>query len=224
VDDEAWNYWRTLETSHLSQLMVVMVKLSPDLAKSMPSSDAYNPHSPSLGGRPTSVYSQRSGRDPRGSVSNRKSLFGGNINMESIGEDIDGDDEIPVGHHFTFIPPNPKKYYKRLLEYCLSADLEAMLSDEVNDDDEVSLGILSPPHIELINECALRWRISQSYRAACFLDLVKQFFERNDVPLECIPEALQTCQRVMSELELDKWAIADVRSLVSVLTPFAHDL
>ncbi|KAI0255552.1 hypothetical protein BJV78DRAFT_1176690, partial [Lactifluus subvellereus] len=54
----------------------------------------------------------------------------------------------------------------------------------------LSLGILSHSHIELINECALRWRISQPYRAACFLDLIKQLYERNEVPLDRIPEAL----------------------------------
>jgi hypothetical protein len=199
--------------------MVVMVKLSPELAKSMPS-DAYAPSSPVIGGngtgRPGSVYSVTGGRNLRGSLSNRKSLVGGGANTDVVAEDVDADDEVPVGHHFTFIPPNPRKYYKRLLEYCLSADLEAMLSDEVNDDDEVSLGILTPPHIELINECALRWRIGQPYRAACFLDLVKQFYERNDVPLECIPEALQTIHRVMADLDLGKWPTADVRPIAFI--------
>ncbi len=85
-----------------------------------------------------------------------------------------------------------------------------MLSPSVGDDDEVSLGILSGPHIELINECALRWRIGQPYRAACFLEIVKGFYERNEVPLECVPEALQTIAKVMSEIEMDKWPTVDV--------------
>jgi hypothetical protein len=125
--------------------------------------------------------------------------------------DLGGDDEILVGHHFTYIPPNPRGFYKRLLEYCLVADLEIMMSPEVDDNDEVSLGILSAPHIELINECALRWRIGQPYRAACFLDLVRQFYERNDVPLECVPEALQTITKVMREVDMEKWPVQDVR-------------
>ena len=86
-----------------------------------------------------------------------------------------------------------------------------MFSDAVNDDDEVSLGILTAPHLELINECALRWRIGQPYRAACFLDLVKQFYERNEVPLECVPEAIQTIAKVSHDTELDKWPTQDVR-------------
>jgi len=126
-------------------------------------------------------------------------------------DDPEGDDVIPIGHHFTLIPPNPKKFYKRLVEYCLISDLEVMLSPEVDDNDEVSLGILSSAHIELINECALRWRIGHPYRAACFLDLVKQFYERNDVPMECIPEALQSVTKVIQETELEFWPVQDVR-------------
>jgi hypothetical protein len=123
-----------------------------------------------------------------------------------------GDENEDMTEEFTFIPPSPRKYYHRLVEYCLIADLEVMLSPEVDDNDEVSLGILSPAHIELINECALRWRIEHPYRAACFLDLVRQFYERNDVPMECVPEALQAVSKVIQETELDLWPIQDVRT------------
>ena len=85
-----------------------------------------------------------------------------------------------------------------------------MLSPEVDDNDEVSLGILSHVHIELINECATRWRIGDSYRVTCFLDLVKQFYERNDVPMECIPEALQNVNKVANETEISLWPTQDV--------------
>ncbi|CAL1698172.1 unnamed protein product [Somion occarium] len=198
--EAAWQYWRTLETSHLSQLMVVMVQFNPELAKSTPSD--VPPSTQTSNGRPGSVYSYASQRDSFYASSASRNAAG-------VDEELEGDDDLPVGHHFTFIPPNPRKYYKKLLEYCIAADLEAMLSPAVGDDDEVSLGILSPPHIELINECALRWRIGQPYRAACFLDIVKQFYERNEVPLECIPEALQTIAKVMHEIEFDKWPLQD---------------
>lgn len=198
------------------------MKSNPELAKSTPSDVL--PSFQTTNTRPVSTYSPRPFDSPVGtsrnaSVSSRRSFFGGNAldyNPEGVGGDVDADDEVPIGHHFTYIPPNPKKFYKRLLEYCLVADLEIMLSPEVDDNDEVSLGILSSPHIELINECALRWRIGQPFRAACFLDLVKQFYERNDVPLECVPEALQTITKVMHETDLEKWPVQDVRSYVLI--------
>ncbi|EKM52682.1 uncharacterized protein PHACADRAFT_261272 [Phanerochaete carnosa HHB-10118-sp] len=201
--EAAWQHWRTLETSHLSQLMVVMVQFNPELAKSTPA-DAL-PQS-AANGRPGSRHSYRASQ---GSVLAPSSPDG-------AGAEVEDDEDVPVGHHFTFIPPNPRKYYKRLLEYCIAADLEAMLSPAVGDDDEVSLGILSAPHIELINECALRWRIGQSYRAACFLDIVKQFYERNEVPLECIPEALSAITKIQHENELPKWPIQDSDYLAQI--------
>ena len=86
-----------------------------------------------------------------------------------------------------------------LLEFCLTADLEAMLSPAVGEDEEVSLGILSADHIDLVNECAVRWRVGQGYRAACFLEVVKGFYERNEVPFECVPEAVGTVGKVRGE-------------------------
>ena len=39
----------------------------------------------------------------------------------------------------------------------------------------------------------------------CFLDIVRQFYDRNEVPLECVPEALNNIARLLNEIELDKW-------------------
>ncbi|OJT15692.1 hypothetical protein TRAPUB_5070 [Trametes pubescens] len=218
--EAAWQYWRTLETSHLSQLMVAMVSFKPELAKSTPSdaqsptlANGARPGSLYTAGRPESIYAS-SVTQRHASISSRHSVA--SLGPSTADDMLEGDDDIEVGFHFTFIPPNPRKYYKRLLEYCITADLEAMLSPAVGDDDEVSLGILSASHIELINECALRWRIGQPYRVACFLDIVRQFYERNEVPLECVPEALANITRVTTEIELEKWQIQDVDYLAQI--------
>jgi len=206
----AWQHWKTQETTQLQQLMVLMVQFNPELAKSTPPDILPALPTPTTTGRPGSLYSQAETpiTSRSQSISSRRSFFSADLNINAS-EDPEQDD-LPVGHHFTFIPPNPKKFYKRLVEYCLKADLEVMMSPEVDDNDEVSLGILSPHHIELINECALRWRIGHPYRVACFLDLVKQFYERNDVPMECIPEALQNVSKVMYDTEVDLWPRQDV--------------
>ncbi|KAH8831052.1 hypothetical protein DL96DRAFT_806757 [Flagelloscypha sp. PMI_526] len=201
--EEAWQQWHQAETSNLSQMIVAMVQLNPALAKSAPAEVLPRPGSlyePSHGHRPSASRS--------GSISSRRSYYE-NGNGSSLANELDQDDDISVGHNFTFIPPNPKKYYRKLLEYCLVTDLEMMMSEEVDDSDEVSLGILTAQHIELINECALRWRIGQPYRVTCFLDLVKSFYERQEVPFECIPEALQNVQKVSSDIELHTWPLAD---------------
>jgi len=146
-------------------------------------------------------------------MSSRRSVV--SIKQEDLDavNDNNEEDEVEAGQNFTYIPPNPRKFYRRLLEHCLDTDLKAMRDPNVNDDDQVSLGILSPAHIEVINECALRWRISQPYRTACFLDLIKQLYERNEVPLDCVPEALGTVSKVLHEISLDKWPTQDVSQL-----------
>ena len=219
--EAAFQHWRTLETSHLSQLMVVMVQFNPELAKSTPGD--LGSLQQASNARPTSIYSvsgnnggptyHPGGRNPSVSSKNsRLSVFSPG-DLEGVAEDLDADEDLPLGHHYTFIPPNPKKFYKRLLELCLLADLEAMLSPNVGDEDQVSLGILTDAHIELINECALRWRIGQPYRVSCFLDLIRQFYERTEVPIECIPEALANVKKVRQDMELDKWPTQDVGTI-----------
>ena len=50
----------------------------------------------------------------RASISSRCSMLGAGAHdpgTQSLG-DVDEDDNIPVGHHFTLACPNPRKYYK----------------------------------------------------------------------------------------------------------------
>ena len=199
--------------------MVVMVQFNPELAKSTPGDLGVLQQASKA--RPTSIYSvignnnrssvyRAGGRNS--SVSSRDSRLDAFSpgDLEEVIEDLDADEGLPLGHHYTYIPPNPKKFYKRLLELCLIADLEAMLSPHVGDDDEVSLGILTEAHIALTNECALRWRIGHPYRVSCFLELIRQFYERHEVPIECIPEALANVKKVERDLDLEKWPVQDV--------------
>ncbi|KAG9310974.1 hypothetical protein JVU11DRAFT_8852 [Chiua virens] len=205
VSDAAWNQWRTLETSHLSQLIMAFMASNPELANSIPADDGNSSlsTSPRLG----SVYAVTSGTSNRHigatSIGSRRSMYGGTSGgddvPESLQEGIEGDEEIRVGHNFTYIPPNPKRFYKRLVEYCLTTDLETMFGPEVDDADEVPLTILSPPHTNLINECVVRWRIGQPYRATCFLELIKEFYER-----------------ILHDLEIDKWPTQDEELLANV--------
>lgn len=219
--DSAYQAWRTAEASTLSQLVVMMIQFNPELAKST-SSDPTGTVS-SVSGRPGSLYSvDRSHDSPTsraGSISSRYSFaLGSSSPSDSASDTVVADDEIPIGHNFTYIPSNPKKFYKRLVERCLEADLEAMAT--LPEDQEVSLGILSPRHLEVINECALRWRIPQSYRVACFLDLIRYMYEREEVPMECVPEALQMVQKTTQETELGRWPKSDVRSSLAILLMF----
>lgn len=172
--------------------MVAMMRHNPALAKFTPSDIS---SAVTASGRPESMHSE--------SQSTRHDSVYSRFSTISIG-DSDGDE----ADSFTYIPPNPKKAYKRLVELCVDADLNAMHT--LPEDQEVSLTILSPRNHEIINECAVRWRILQTYRVACFLDVVRYKYEREEVPLECVPEALQVVNKTISEMALNSWPLPDV--------------
>lgn len=80
------------------------------------------------------------------------------------------------------------------------------------EDQEVTLSILSHTHTDLLNECAMRWRASHPYRATAFLDIMRQRYEKDEVPLECLPEALARIDVEVKKLPLDHWMWQDVRT------------
>ncbi|KAI0255551.1 hypothetical protein BJV78DRAFT_683785 [Lactifluus subvellereus] len=59
-NEVAWQFWKTLETSHISQLMVVLVKFNPELAKSTPD-DVLSKRSSVRG----PIHNTRPGREQR---------------------------------------------------------------------------------------------------------------------------------------------------------------
>ncbi|KAF8603980.1 hypothetical protein BDV93DRAFT_522773 [Ceratobasidium sp. AG-I] len=199
--DAVFQQWRTTENSQLSQLMVAMIRHNPALAKFTPSDISATAISNATG-RPESMYSEATISGRHDSISSRFSTI-------SV-----GDSEDESSDSFTYIPPNPKKAYKRLVEICVDADLNAM--NTLPEDQEVSLTILSARNHEIINECAVRWRVMQTYRVASFLDVVRYKYEREEVPLECVPEALQVVNKTIGETPLDHWPSPDIDYLSTI--------
>lgn len=189
--EEAFHRWRSQERAHLSQLMLAMIQLKPDLARFMPS-DSSSQYS--LSQRPLSVSLTEPGTNPSADIADV--------------EPVASDDEVEAGNKFVYIPPNPRKVYKRLVELCLERDLEAMV--HLPEEQEVSLTILSHHHLELLNESALRWRISHSYRVICFLDVIRYKYERDEVPIECVPEGLQMVNKAMHDAPAEFWSQFDM--------------
>lgn len=88
-------------------------------------------------------------------------------------------------------------------------------------DEEVDLSILSASHVELLNECALRWRIGQPYRLVAFLDVLRHKNAREEAPPECVIMAIE---RVMGEARktpphLWPWQDVSVGGSFHSLTP-----
>lgn len=109
---------------------------------------------------------------------------------------------------FTYVPPDPRSTYIELLNRCLDWDLEVLKT--LPEDEDVSLGILSPEHVSLLGECATRWRLPASFRSWVFLEAIVQRAEQGLVPTACIHEATGMVGKVSAEMEVSSWANSDV--------------
>ena len=108
----------------------------------------------------------------------------------------------------TYVPSDPRATYRELLSRCLDWDLEVLKS--LPEDEDVSLGVLSPDHVSLLGECALRWRMGLNFRAWVFLDAIVERCERSLVPAACVHEASAGVQKMQAEMPLSTWAEPDV--------------
>ncbi|KAJ1019951.1 hypothetical protein NDA16_004232 [Ustilago loliicola] len=215
ASDEAYQRWRTQELSQLSQIMMEMCQNNPELLKStssdVPGLSASRPAS----SRPDS-YSGGAGNgtpsteNPSAPTSNTATPDG-----EFAGLSIDsGDDDTFAS--FVYIPPDPRAYYHRALEICIDYDLEMIKHQP--EEEEVSLSILSKSHVELLAECAQRWRLPSPFLGVSNLDAIKTKYDNGEVPLDCVSESLGSVMCTLSEVDFADWMQVEQSKLVKLYT------
>ncbi|CEH19367.1 GRAM DOMAIN-CONTAINING PROTEIN 4 [Ceraceosorus bombacis] len=155
--DEAYQKWRGQELQDLSSIMAQMCRANPELLRTTNSD--INPRTGTGAG-------SGAGTEDGGSVPGA-----GDADATAAGDGQDPEDEETTFGAFTFIPPDPRAYYRRALELCIDYDLEQIKYQA--EDEEVSLSILSRSHVELLAECSLRWRLMSSFRDLMNLDVIK---------------------------------------------------
>ncbi|WFD02011.1 hypothetical protein MOBT1_000694 [Malassezia obtusa] len=161
---------------------------------------------PDLLSTPTTGDSSAAGRLPRTS-----SDFG----APDLGE-LDEDGEM------TFVPPDTNGAYQRVLERCIDVDLDAIRRKR--EDEEVSLAILSPLHIHLLDICAERWRISRPFRVLAHLRNIKARFDCAEVPFECLRDALEQVANLVQEVDPVTWRKQEKQWMRRALDSLADSL
>jgi hypothetical protein len=116
--------------------------------------------------------------------------------------------EAALPSAFTYIPANPRPVFKHLLRHCMQLDLDLLAT--LPEDEEVSLGILSSRHLDLLNECAVQWRISPYLLNIETLGIMLEQCQVGAVPMECLQEAYEACIRLFSNSSFVNWAIPEV--------------
>ena len=188
--EDAYEAWKKAEAPDLSQMMLAIVQANPELAKSTNVSHPPQ-YNPTAGGTetPDSGYSE---------TSRKLSLSEGSsyvidqpIDMGAISPVVENSPQFfKEDDTFTFIPPDPRAFYRLILSQALSHDLKdesLMASDATSDSPAVKL--LSKKSTELLNEICLRWRIPYVSRIVLFLDVIREKFINQELSLETLDSA-----------------------------------
>ncbi|KAF0466401.1 c2 domain protein [Gigaspora margarita] len=127
-------------------------------------------------------------------------------------------DQSSSSESFTFIPQNPRSYYKLLMNKCIEYELQH------GSPEERSIKILSKDKIGLLNECALRWRVSPGFRWLQYLDVIRSRFDNEDpqINLDHIKEGMHLLKDAIKHRDVSTWTISDKREHVEVFSGI-HD-
>ncbi|KAF7195900.1 hypothetical protein HII31_02780 [Pseudocercospora fuligena] len=230
--DEAYELWRKGESSDLSQMMQALLLSDPNLLKSssgsvpqlkplpsIPDESGYGEMGKSLS-RPSGEFDSSYVLDHPVDLSS--------LNLGDSSPRDSGTGSLDASYaNFTFIPPDARSYYRQVLKIALTNDLA--------DDEVQAAGFLSPQTMELLNEIAHRWRVPPSSRLVLFLDVVREKYQNQEIPLETVDTAFAHAkepppepkkgkpQPVQASLfERSKWTVADEATMRNLLAAL-HD-
>ncbi|KAK3117057.1 hypothetical protein LTR53_001936 [Teratosphaeriaceae sp. CCFEE 6253] len=202
--DDAFEAWRKGEFAELSQMMLAIVQSNPDLAKtssagsSLPAgllkASTQAAGEGAMYGDIARQMSASAGAEADGSAGyaldqpvdmSQLNLDSGSPRDSATGSmsPIGGD----AGANFTFIPPDARGHYRQALKVALTSDLADDTIAPASDGEAARL--LSRPSMELLNEIATRWRIPPFTRLVLFLDVVREKYQTQEIPLETLDAA-----------------------------------
>jgi hypothetical protein len=115
-----------------------------------------------------------------------------------------------------FVSGNMRNHYVQLVRLCMDADLDALAN--MSDNEMVSLSILSPDHMALLEVCADLWRVPQTTVLVVSTAILVELYLGSEIPLECVLEALGNINRYIQEIDRSRWRRSDVRTLLVYLT------
>ncbi|ORX53565.1 hypothetical protein DM01DRAFT_1322519 [Hesseltinella vesiculosa] len=135
-----------------------------------------------------------------------KSLMLMNPNL-SIGVDSQDDS----GGAFTYIPNDPRSFFRVLMDACLEYDVVTN-----GDAERAKSSVLSVQSDILLRECWKGWRLSAASRGVLYLELIKTRFDYEQLNMEDLNDAMRSLDRVIKDNDVSTWAINDRESLIRV--------
>ena len=230
--EEAYDAWKKAEGPDLSQMILAIIQSNPELAKSTARKSLPRMNSQVNGvDRAESGYSE---------LSRKMSEVSDGISSYSIDTPVDmtnitttsPENELNTDEHtFTFIPPEPRSFYRFILSQALSFDLkDTSLPASEATSETPALKLLSKQSTELLNEICLRWRIPRISRVILFLDVIREKYLDEEISLDTLDAAFTFIKEPLLEtskassttsstlLERDKWPMSDFVLNQQILT------
>ncbi|KAL1884245.1 hypothetical protein VTK73DRAFT_3229 [Phialemonium thermophilum] len=181
--DESFDEWRKNEGHHLGQIFSEILIARPDLRGVSSSPNKAQPP------RPQSMYGEdQAYADLSKMLSNPASgslAFDQPVSMGSASLDESASIRSVDEPSFTFIPPDPRAFYRTILQYCMSFDL-------LHSDPAAPYTPLSEESSELLVELAIRWRIPQFTRHIAFVEVAARKFLDQEITVDQLDIALES--------------------------------
>lgn len=188
--DAAFENWKKLEGPDISKMILDILHVKPELANTSSTAAAASKPLPSL----SSPISQEPAW-PYGELTktSTNSSFTSDLPVDMSNMKLSDDanrSSVYLEHStYTFIPPEPRAYYRSIL-------VHAMTFDQLNASQQSTEGPstytpLSKSSIDLLTELANRWRIPQFSRLVLFLDVASQRFMDQEIGLEELDTAFE---------------------------------
>ncbi|KAM3473629.1 hypothetical protein MY5147_004686 [Beauveria neobassiana] len=173
--EESFTEWQKSEAHFLSQMMLEILTAKPELAKSSPSADK------PLTSRPQSMYVEdQAYADLSRAISSVDTPLGFDplASISSISSDANSIRTVDQGDLYTFIPSDPRAFYKYILQH-------AMAFDQLRAPSDVDYQPLSKQTMDFMTELCVRWRLPQASRLIVLLEVAaRKFLDQELVPKE----------------------------------------
>lgn len=182
--EDAYEAWKHQETPDISQMILAILQSNPELAKSSPggSIPQFKPN-PSI----DSGYSDPSRQGSVSSEAGSSYVIDQPVDVSGLNIRDDGADD---GASYTFLPSDPRTYYRAVLKEALTYDLaDPELQSGEATNDAPSTTLLSKQSAELLNEIALRWRIPPFSRLILLLDVIREKYVNQEISLDTLDAA-----------------------------------
>ncbi|WEW59880.1 hypothetical protein PRK78_005361 [Emydomyces testavorans] len=175
--EEAYEVWKKAEGPDLSQMMLAIIQSSPELAKSTTGAGLPQFNDSHFEMSPTSDRSSYVLSQP--------------VDISSLSMfDASEEQQLDTGDLYTYIPPDPRSYYRFILAQAITHDLQDRLLEPSEPTAEIpAMKLLSKKSTELLNELGLRWRIPTFSRAALFLDVIGSKYVDQEIDLDTLDSA-----------------------------------